>query len=274
MIRNSKINIFYWSERKIQKRPKENYGDLLSKYLVEKITNSKLKWINPQKRNLFNRNNKVYFIIGSILQFADQNTVVWGSGIISKSLEVKEAVFTAVRGPETRTFLLDKGYKVPEIYGDPALLLPKYFNPTVNKKYKLGVIPHHVDYRQIEQWYKNDDVLIIDLLTNDIEFTTQQIMSCELTISSSLHGIIVSHAYNIPSLWMQCSDKIFGDNIKYKDYLYSVNLEYYDPINCYEKIEVGDLIKTVKSHKFSTITLETLTKIQNDLLNACPLPIC
>ena len=265
-----KINLFYWSERHLSKRKEENYGDLLGKYLVEKITKNIVKWRNPNKRSIWNKNKTIYLTVGSILHFADRNTIVWGSGIISRSIDVKEAIFKAVRGPETRAFLLGKGYKVPEIYGDPALLMPKYFNPTVNKKYKLGIIPHHVDYKHIEQWYKNDDVLIIDLLTNDIEYTTQQIMSCELTISSSLHGIIVSHAYNIPSLWMQCSDKIYGDNVKYLDYFKSVGIYPYEAVNCSSKINVDELIEIIKNHKASQVCTGVINSIQNNLLAVSP----
>ncbi|WP_410503913.1 hypothetical protein [Flavobacterium sp. XN-5] len=33
------------------------------------------------------------------------------------------------------------------MYGDPALLLPRYFNSKVEKKYKYGLVPHYNDYK-------------------------------------------------------------------------------------------------------------------------------
>src|SRR5690606_38035726 len=113
------------------------------------------------------------------------------------------------RGPQTRKLLLELGYDCPEIYGDPAILLPKYFNPPVIKKYKIGVIPHYLDLEMAQALFKDQEgVIVIDLMTMDVENVTLQIMSCECAISSSLHGIIVSHAYNIPSVQVKFSDKI------------------------------------------------------------------
>jgi hypothetical protein len=41
--------------------------------------------------------------------------------------------------------------------------------------------------------------------------------------SSSSHGIIV-HAYGIPAVWQKFSNKVFGDDIKYQDYMESVEV--------------------------------------------------
>ena len=131
-------------------------------------------------------------------------------------------------GRKPRKHLLELGYNCPEVYGDPALLMPLVYNPQVEKKYKIGIIPHYHDYSQVQEWYKNDaEILVIDLMTLDVEEVTRQILSCEKTISSSLHGVIVSHAYQIPSVWVKFSEKIFGNDIKYKDYLESVELPFY-----------------------------------------------
>lgn len=267
----SKTKLFFWSEIKFSGKKLENYGDLLSKYIVEKITKNCVAWVNPIKRSLFNKRKKVIFAIGSILQFADKNTIVWGSGIISKDTEVGNATFLAVRGPETRNLLIRKGFKVPKIYGDPALLLPLFFNPVVKKKYKLGIIPHYVDFKHINDLNKNDDsVLVINLLTNNIEDVTKQIMECEVTVSSSLHGIIVSHAYDIPCLWMECSDKIFGDKIKYKDYLNSVDLKFYLPLNCYNKLDANNIISEVNKSSYSRVNSNKIKQIQKQLLEVYP----
>lgn len=39
----------------------------------------------------------------------------------------------SVRGPVTRNILMDLGYDVPSVYGDPAILLPLFYNPIVEK---------------------------------------------------------------------------------------------------------------------------------------------
>lgn len=228
MFLSNKIRLFWWNEIKLQGKTKENYGDLLGKYLVEKISNKKVVWCKPNAFSIFNLFSPIYVTIGSILTHVNKNCVVWGSGIISKKYPIKKAAFLAVRGPQTRAHLLQQGYQVPEVYGDPALLLPKYYNPIIDKKYEVGIIPHYSDFNKVKTFYKNEkDLLLINLMTNDIEATTNQILACKKIVSSSLHGVIVAHAYGIPAVWQKFSDDVFGDNIKYQDYFESVEIPSY-----------------------------------------------
>src|SRR5690606_38430075 len=66
--------------------------------------------------------------IGSILHFAQTGDNVWGSGwngkIPEKEFTAKDLKVHAVRGPLTAEFLRKRGIVVPDVYGDPALLLP------------------------------------------------------------------------------------------------------------------------------------------------------
>lgn len=242
-MQNSKlIPLFYWSEIKFIFKKKENYGDLLSKYLVEKISGRKVKWINPRKQPWYKLNKKHYLAIGSILHLASNQSVVWGSGIIDRKHTVPKADFRAVRGPQTRKFLNDLEISCPEVYGDPALLLPRYFKPQIEKKYKIGIIPHYHDYNLVRENFKEKkEVLVLDLMTMEVEEVTSQLLKCEKTISSSLHGLIVSHAYEIPSIWVEFSDKIFGDGIKYQDYLESVDIQFYKPPYLEEKVSCDEI---------------------------------
>ncbi|MBD0833097.1 polysaccharide pyruvyl transferase family protein [Aestuariibaculum sediminum] len=224
----NRIRLFWWSEVFIQKKTKENFGDLLGKYLVEKITGKQVVFTRPDSISISNWFTPIYLTVGSILTYANTNCIVWGSGIISKAYNTKPAQFLAVRGPQTRKHLKTQGYDVPEIYGDPALLLPRFYAPEVKKKYKTGVVPHYNDYSKVKALFKGDTTIkVIDLMTNDIEATTNDIFECERIVSSSLHGIIVAHAYGIPAVWQKFSDDVFGDDIKYQDYFESVNLKPY-----------------------------------------------
>jgi len=244
MSRSKKIPLFYWSEIKFIFKKKENYGDLLSKYLVEKISEREVKWINPRKQPWYKLNKKHYLVIGSILHHASNQSIVWGSGIIDRKHKVPKADFRAVRGPQTRKFLNDRGISCPEIYGDPALLLPGYFKPQIRKKYKIGIIPHYHDYNLVYQNFKEEkEILVVDLMTMDVEEVTIQLLECEKTISSSLHGLIVSHAYGIPSIWVEFSDKIFGDGIKYQDYFESVDIPFYKVPFLQGKISIFEIEK-------------------------------
>lgn len=90
------------------------------------------------------------------------------------------------------------------------------------KKYKIGIVPHFVDYEYVKETYP--EYHVIDLITNDPIRTAQEITECETIISSSLHGIICAHAYNIPAAWVQFSNKLKGDNIKFFDHYAALGL--------------------------------------------------
>ena len=225
-----KIPLFWWSEYKIRDKNFENYGDLISKYLFEKITKREVKWIQPRKLPWYKRHRKHYLGAGSIIHHGIRSSVIWGSGIISRDKLIPRATFKAVRGPISREMIIKAGIECPEIYGDPGLLLPEFFNPDIRKTKKLGIIPHHTEFPMVVELFKGDkEVTIINLETMDVEETTEEILGCEATISSSLHGLIVSHAYGIPCRWVEFSKNLYGDGVKYLDYLESVGLESYKP---------------------------------------------
>lgn len=270
MIFSNTIRLFWWNEIKLQNKSKENYGDLLSKYLVEKISNKKVVWAKPSLFSIYNYFKPIYVTAGSILAHVNNNCIVWGSGIISKNYPVKKAKFLAVRGPQTRKYLLKLGYTVPEIYGDPGLLLPKFYSPEIKVEYKYGIIPHYNDYDLVKDTYVgNKDILVIDLMTNDIEYTTDQILRCERLISSSLHGIIIAHAYGIGAIWQRFSDIPFGDNIKFQDYFESVKIKPYLPPIQLPDNSISELDKIFEQLPFLPKE-EDMENLRIGLLKVCP----
>ncbi|KJD35919.1 exosortase [Tamlana sedimentorum] len=270
MSSSKNIRLFWWNEIKMQGKAKENYGDLLGKYLVEKISEKQAVWVKPKTFSIVNFFKPIYVTIGSILTNVTSNCIVWGSGIVSKAYPVENAKFLAVRGPQTRHFLIDKGYHVPEVYGDPALLLPKYYNPKIEKKYKFGIIPHYNDFNKVKDFYSDvSEVLLIDLMTNNIEETTNQFLACDKIVSSSLHGIIVAHAYGIPAVWQKFSDDVFGDDIKYKDYFESVLIESYKPEIVNTKMTTPDL-ENLFTNKQALPNAELVDDLCNKLMAVCP----
>ena len=186
------IRLHWWKE--FRDDGLQNYGDLLSKYLVEKLSKKVVVSTRSKLNKYLKRLVKPYYIvIGSIIGAANKNAIVWGSGIISRNQNIENATFLAVRGPETRKRLIKLGYNVPEIYGDPAILLPNFIKNETVKKYKIGIIPHFVDYEKVMQMIpKNENIRVINLLTNSVEKTTKEILECKTILSSSLHGVLVS----------------------------------------------------------------------------------
>lgn len=238
-----------------------NFGDILTPWLIQKMCGYTCYYQNKPFVN------PTLIAIGSIIQVANKDTVVWGSGLIRKdSVLNRRATYLAVRGPITRQVLLEQGIGCPDIFGDPALLLPKYYpytNPT--KKYKIGIFAHYVDTDLVTSWYKNNpDILIINPLNNDITKVIDQVFQCEKIVSSSLHGIILSQAYGIPACWVKHSDKLFGDDTKFYDYFESVKVSL-NAIDFQEKISFEDMEKFTY---VSDITFDPLP-----LLNAFPIKI-
>ncbi len=270
MPKENPIRLFWWSEPLLQGKPKENYGDLLGKYLVEKISGKPVRWVHPKKWHIKDYFQPIYATAGSILAHVNKKCIVWGSGIILKDQEVKPAKFLAVRGPQTRKRLLEQGYEVPDVYGDPGLLLPLYYNPPTEKKYKLGLIAHYNDYKIIQPLYKNDtEILLIDLMTNDIEATTDLFLQCEKIVSSSLHGLIIAHAYGIPALWVQFSDKLFGDGIKFQDYFESVELPFTTPEILIDKQPLEAFLNRFNSQP-ALPDPAVIARLQIGLMEVCP----
>ena len=133
-----------------------NYGDILTPYILEHY-GIKHHWVS-------NLNNPFDAIcIGSIIRRARKDTIVLGSGIISKKDRINpNANFKFVRGPATRDRVIAQGGTCPKIYGDAALLLPEVVKPN-DKKYKIGITPHVIDYAYTKQNYP--DYNIINLKT-------------------------------------------------------------------------------------------------------------
>ena len=202
-----------------------NFGDILNPYLIEKLTGIPPK---PSKRG------KGVLAIGSIIKFANQETTVWGSGTPRMTDTLSPlARYTAVRGPLTHQLVTRSGGTCPEIFGDPALLLPKIYNPKIEKRYKLGLIKHHVHEKEARP---ADDVLEINVMCNGysgMEEFIDQVLSCERILTTSLHGLIVAHAYGIPARWGIYSKgkSLAGDDTKFQDHMLAVGLPRTPPLD-------------------------------------------
>ena len=189
--------LFYWGGQ----YTKGNFGDLLSSFIFEKITG-----IKPVFYNISEEKNKYthYISIGSIINYSNSNSIIWGSGTITKKLKKIDfhKVF-CVRGPRTRQALLQYYNDIPEKYGDPALLTSLLYKPKNEKRYKIGIIPHIIDYNEICKKFENhNNICVINLSIDNnpenFQKTIDEINACNFIFSSSLHGIIIANAYNIP----------------------------------------------------------------------------
>jgi len=295
-----KINL-YWYHLKLNHG---NFGDELGPFIISRLTNCNInnilipstgfdyihRALNMIFKMIFNRSPSIrkisqlvsqYFCknfivsIGSVIkQINCINCKVWGSGIIKRDEIIKPALFYAVRGKYTQKRLRELNLPIPNVIGDPALLLPIIYTVKKTYKYKLGIIPHFMHYVDIVSKFKSEENLIINL-TNPIEQILEEINSCQNTISTSLHGIIVSQAYGIPSLWYTYkSNQINGDNIKFYDYFSSVGIDEYKPFELIaESFNVSNTILNIKNNQDLSLIKEDLHCIQKDLINSAPFSV-
>ena len=243
-----------------------NFGDALNVFFIEYLSSKKVLFAKFIPK-LIKRNEKTYAVIGSILQWSQNNCEVWGAGFISdKNIKIpKPKKIHSVRGPLTRKIFLDNNIECPEVYGDPALLMPFIYNPKIKKKYKLGFIPHFVNKKSefITSFENNDNCLIMNILCGqNFKGLITEMLSCEYLVTSSLHGLIIAHSYNIPVLWVKYSVELEGGRFKFDDYLMSVNKQNRSPFLVEKHHDIEEYISLMDSKKIEINYF--------DILNSCP----
>jgi len=191
-----------------------NVGDHLSKVIVEAMLALRDQDL-LHKRDLTKR----LFAIGSVLHNARDGETVWGSGINAKIPDAqhrfRQLDVRAVRGPLTQKWLMDRGMPVPEVYGDPALLMPEFYARDLigaSAKTPFVVIPHFNEAPAKYDAYR-DRLLLPNI--KPLAFV-RALLGAEKVVSSSLHGVILAEAYGIPATYLDSGN---GENrFKYDDY--------------------------------------------------------
>lgn len=249
----------------------QNFGDLIGPYLFKTLSDISVKHIEDKPALISSKHIPHYLTVGSIVSFTRKSSIVWGSGIIKKNFGFDEnATYLAVRGPKTRAEIITKGGICPEIYGDPALLLPLLSPSTTKKNARITIIPHYVDYEDINNSLRGNDVDVVEMMTSNFSRTLDEIKSSNFIISSSLHGLVLAVAYNIPCLWAEFSDKIFGDDIKYYDFFSSLGI--ISPKKCL----ITDLyayIDKINQEDAIQVSPQIVYELQQGLLNTYPFSI-
>jgi pyruvyltransferase len=251
---NNNLNIFplyYMSRAHIEWTPikplysgsssinNNNAGDLLNEFIIYKISNFNYYKFTINGPQSIEQNTILcperFLMIGSIATDSTENSILCGAGII-KNVKINKYKFIyGVRGKYTLNNIINNNNIDFNniVLGDPGLLLSLFFNIEKTKKYKYGLILHMCDIELLKNYF-NDDILekikIIDIRTDDFELLSKNINECEIIISSSLHGIIFSHSFNIPAIWIELENSILtnknSDNIKFYDYFSVFNNDF------------------------------------------------
>ena len=249
-----------------------NFGDDINYHLIKFL--SKKKVVNIRDTYLSWLPITNYICIGSVIEwFTDRNSILWGCGANpgTSPLKKKPKKVLAVRGPMTRQYLLSQGVACPKVYGDPALLLPMMYPCKKEKRYKIGIIPHFLDYnlpniKALNNKYGND-VCLIRLWGGELNDVIDKINECDMIASSSLHGLIVSDAYKVPNVWIRLSNEKSGSggDFKYLDYFAAVGRKDKEPLDYRNnrEIDIEIISEHAKAYKEISIDLKPL-------LESCP----
>lgn len=231
--KNHRVNIFDYHPEISEGRNKTymnsrwNLGDSLgfvvTSYMLEKKGLSLDTWVKKRKH---------FGSIGSYVFSSFQKLTIWGGGVLFHPKQgsvlyrlfkflfrypLSRFDFRAVRGPLTREIVLKYGHKCPEIYGDPAILMPFVYQPKVNVIHDFLVIVQ----LQTEGEFRKEhpDLFMVSMNTNDYKSVIDAIVSSKKVITSSLHGIILAESYGVPAVFFRGLGKRI--DFKYLDYYYS-----------------------------------------------------
>jgi hypothetical protein len=181
-----------------------NAGDQINPYVFEAAT-GRAPYFSPR------RNEPHVLGVGSILFMATPQSHVWGSGVLDPGgdySQVRPQNVHAVRGKLTRELLRTKyGLEKDVPLGDPGIFvdeIPEIVEYTRNSRAKrrVGIIPHHrmIDHAYIRDIARHADVNVINPHLDCIDFI-KEIISSEIILSQSLHGLIFAQVFRKPYTW-------------------------------------------------------------------------
>lgn len=233
-IKSRTINAFWGLDK--------NVGDTLTPVILEHLTGLTPQYVDPHTTGKL-------IMCGSLLEMMKAGDIILGAGYnkLSKIKAPEGVSFLAVRGPLTRQAII--GAEVPEVYGDPALLLRLIYAPASEKKYKVGIVPHYADKPYVKL-LPNQKLINIEQPWRTV---IDQIVECETIISSSLHGVIIAEAYGIPAQWAFYGDRIHNADFKFRDYFMGTGRSEQQPFTELDTISDLDKIQGGLLHALSRL---------------------
>jgi len=205
--------------------PDPNLRDAFSPIIVSAIAG-----LPVQHRN-FNDGSARLVGAGTIGQSQRGGSVhFWGTAMSAAAISEKNNTYVrpagttfnvhAVRGPFSADVLRRQGVEVPDVYGEPLMLLPKIMpNAEVPKRWRLGVVvdmpelqenlagaaPDQSLLRYVIPQSLHSSVCIINSYTarsvQALFDKVDEIRGCERIASLTPLGLIIAEAFRIPCAW-------------------------------------------------------------------------
>ncbi len=201
------VELIHWQPRDGTR----NFGDHLSQVIVAAVARTRGFTLDdevPVHRRMI--------AIGSSLHLAHDGDTIWGSGVNGKiaveAIRARGLDIRAVRGPKTAQTLRGFGMTVPNVFGDPGLLVPHFFGA------RFPVVPTR-DYVIVPNLHDLSLIADGDRLVSPLwgwNRCVAAIVSARLVVASSLHGLIIAEAFGIPARYLRLSET--ESQYKYDDY--------------------------------------------------------
>lgn len=228
-----------------------NFGDILGAEIVRRLTQKSIETCSKDYVG------QKLLGLGSVLHFGRSKDIVWGAGLNSKVPEDMHKFETldirAVRGPITAEFLKCKNISVPNVFGDPGLLLSRFYTPKKStKKEDVIIIPNYNDLRLF------DADGAVDPRGSGLELV-DRIANAKFVVGSALHAIVFAEAFGIPCRLVLPPNHSEAKS-KYEDYYLGTDRDFPEVA---ESIEHAFRLGPVPK-------INNLKEIQNRLLAAFP----
>lgn len=243
----NRVNLEYWNFS-------ENLGDLLAPVVTGWMLGRLGLSLSLEAANPCH-----LMTIGSVLGLGIFDAVIWGSGVnsfghvgrIALQKKYRRLDIRAVRGPITAQVLRENGYTCPQIYGDPAILLPLIYPGRRPEKKKQYVVIDHYMKRKMT----GDDRLSIR--TGDYRTFLDKILEAEVVYSSSLHGIILAESYGVPAVFLR--QGMEEELLKYYDWYFATG-----------RYEVRSAASLSEAKETEPMELHKLDALREGLLQSFP----
>lgn len=185
----------------------KNFGDWLSKDVVEFVSNREVVWAPAKQADLL-AIGSVAMRINKIPFYRLKPLYIWGTGSFGRKLKpFRNLQVTAARGKLSREIL---GAADDTPLGDPGLFAREIWSPAKTSR-KVGLM-----LNEIEQEYASLIPDRFDILSpmGEPREVIRKLSGFDFIVSSSLHGLVIADSYGIPSRWL----KIGLDDFKFLDY--------------------------------------------------------
>lgn len=218
------VELVHWNPRKLRIPRTElrfgpridNFGDLIGPLVIGKMRIGRGNTLNSAVAGLKTGSISRLLSVGSVMHMAKTGDTVWGTGINGKVADAEHAFrsldIRALRGPLTQSRLrLVHGVDSPNVFGDPALLLPNLCPEltTTTKTRQRILIPN---LNELDQFRSHPD--FADPRT-PIEHLIPMIAGSEIVVGSSLHAIVLADALGVAGALIASRAE---HEFKYRDY--------------------------------------------------------